>query len=517
MDTKKYKFHIKFFLIKKILSLLFIYSLCIFFNVNNLYSQKGGDGIVDFSCPNDQEIITINIDGHTREICDYCGNGVQSDLEECDLGEENGPGVYSRGPCRADCSLPYCGDGIANEFDVNETCDQADFHPDFPNHHGKPCRSPRSRNNKCTFCGDGSLDDPSEECDEAQDNGKLGYYCDSNCRQIENLCDNSEPPSEHGETKIWRPWDNDVQRYKVQRICIKGNFKRNYTGHWWRGQAFDNEDVDHSELFIDGMLNYEEPNEESSKSIRTRKTDLEKDVLLDYEDDGKRYNENNILIIDNKETKNVDGSKSKNVVHTPGIVGFDQNYGDIAYFFSYYTDNLEKIDGLGDTEDNSLYNICWTCAYVRLEGCFAKGSRILMADGTYKKIEDLYAGEEVYNPVTKKASRIQSLLESTEELPLIELKYKNNILRVTQDHPMLTSFGIIQAKTLKVGDKVIGQNGIEELLEEVNILDIDPAQRVYNLVLESEDDSYELHSIIAEGFATGDLIAQQRLALEVKN
>jgi cysteine-rich repeat protein len=48
-----------------------------------------------------------------------CGDGIlQPDTEQCDQGPYNGD--YRGTPCRANCLLPYCGDGSQ---DANEECD----------------------------------------------------------------------------------------------------------------------------------------------------------------------------------------------------------------------------------------------------------------------------------------------------------------------------------------------------------------------------------------------------------
>jgi hypothetical protein len=81
--------------------------------------------------------------------CNYCGDGIQNNGEECDFNDPNAPAN-----CRTDCTLAFCGDEI---LDPGETCDPPGSIPDmgFPDN---VCRE------SCTYCGDGEVNN-GEECD----------------------------------------------------------------------------------------------------------------------------------------------------------------------------------------------------------------------------------------------------------------------------------------------------------------------------------------------------------------
>jgi cysteine-rich repeat protein len=92
----------------------------------------------------------------------YCGDGIVSGAEECDLGPENSDSSYSG--CSTECTYLYCGDGIVTG---DEQCDLGEANGKNPGSEG--CTIGCSMNH---FCGDGNVDtDRHEECDFGDRNG----------------------------------------------------------------------------------------------------------------------------------------------------------------------------------------------------------------------------------------------------------------------------------------------------------------------------------------------------------
>ena len=91
-----------------------------------------------------------------------CGDGQLDAGEQCDSGEDNGPGKL----CKADCTNNVCGDG---DVGPGEGCDDGNADDD------DGCTS------MCVLlsCGNGTLD-RGEECDEGNANG--GDSCTMNCK-----------------------------------------------------------------------------------------------------------------------------------------------------------------------------------------------------------------------------------------------------------------------------------------------------------------------------------------------
>lgn len=99
---------------------------------------------------------------------------------------------------------------------------------------------------------------------------------------------------------------------------------------------------------------------------------------------------------------------------------------------------------------------------IRQDYCFAAGTQILMADGTFKKIEEISIGDEVQGYSFKTnyvvTNRVNKLLESNVDLYLII----NGYLKVTAEHPFAVGHDEWkEAGKLQVGDTVLGQMNIE--------------------------------------------------------
>lgn len=158
------------------------------------------------------------------------------------------------------------------------------------------------------------------------------------------------------------------------------------------------------------------------------------------------------------------------------------------------------------------------CGCVRQAGygCFPPGTKITMADGSEKNIEDIRVGESVWNPVLDKAVKIKQIIESAEKEPLIRLTYASGDIRVTQTHPVVTPDGIVQARDLAVGDKILdGTTRVHELLV-VEELPVKTGQWVVNLILESSADvaPEQQHLLLSDGVITGDMLLQNLYAAE---
>lgn len=107
-------------------------------------------------------------------VCDVrrCGDGYREPLEACDAGADNGD--LGNAPCRADCTLPACGDGAVDDQTLGEVCDDGNTRS------GDDCRADCRSDERC---GNG-LPDPGEACDDHNRRNRDG--CTSGC-QLEGL------------------------------------------------------------------------------------------------------------------------------------------------------------------------------------------------------------------------------------------------------------------------------------------------------------------------------------------
>lgn len=164
------------------------------------------------------------------------------------------------------------------------------------------------------------------------------------------------------------------------------------------------------------------------------------------------------------------------------------------------------------TKANSNGEVCYTCASMRIAGCFAPETKILMADGSEKEIQDISAGEMVRNPVSGQALAVESLIESFEENSLIEVTLSDRKLRITENHPVLTSRGIISANKLSKLDEVKTLDGKFHKVSDIKVLEKKSKQRVLNLKLKTDSKDFDSHMVLADGIVTGDHFVQERFA-----
>lgn len=148
-------------------------------------------------------------------------------------------------------------------------------------------------------------------------------------------------------------------------------------------------------------------------------------------------------------------------------------------------------------------------------GCFAADTPILMADGSQRPIQDIRPGDFVWNPRTRAPQAVARVIAGPEEKPMYEVGIVGSELLVTEDHPFLTPFGLVQASELKIGMRLLlgEQETIVVKLQAKPIAESPPI--VWNLELagsEHEDD----HFVWAAGIMTGDLYLQNSLRKKQK-
>lgn len=399
--------------------------------------------------------------------CD-CGNRVTENQEECDDGNHVG-----FDGCTADCRREICGDGVKQPYSRNgitEQCDAGKNNRNEPDQCRENCLNPR--------CGDG-IKDSNEECDLGAKNADGFTGCDLKCQTITcgdheknggeecddgNLtngdgCDNScheeiEPCSAEDLNRPL-PASGDLNGigHVATNICLRGRFVLGGVRATWGG------------VNIYDLI----------------------------------YERNNSL-----DVGRVDG----------------QSYVDHAVNVAGVALNQTERDGTGiwNGEYSYIYSkskgiICYTCATVRVAGCFAPETEIKLESGADVQIQDLKAGDLVLNPITGDSAKVKSVLESFEEKPLVQIKISNGkLLKVTDGHPIFTPNGVKKAKDLKVTDKVLSEEGEELEITGITLSEPNSKQRVLNITLDVEGHDEQEFAVSASGITAGDLTLQKKLA-----
>ena len=152
---------------------------------------------------------------------------------------------------------------------------------------------------------------------------------------------------------------------------------------------------------------------------------------------------------------------------------------------------------------------CYVCGCLRVEGCFAPGVKITMADGSLRKIEDVRAGDMVRNAKTGAPVKVSKVIEGPEALPLIRFGFDGTTVTTSQAHPVLTATGLKPANELKKGDTVFDAQGNPHAVTILETLPLEEGQRVINVNLDvPSSDAADGRLIVSDGIVTGDIVLQ---------
>jgi hypothetical protein len=144
------------------------------------------------------------------------------------------------------------------------------------------------------------------------------------------------------------------------------------------------------------------------------------------------------------------------------------------------------------------------------EGCFAKDTQIRLHDGRDIAIQDLKAGDKVWNPLLKRAVSVAKVVRGPENKPLYTVTQADRTVRVTESHPFVTPLGLIPASQLRAGDLIQSADGrwspVDAVVQETQKYE----DEVWNLELVT-DFTEAAHMVVANGILSGDLFLQQRV------
>jgi len=123
--------------------------------------------------------------------------------------------------------------------------------------------------------------------------------------------------------------------------------------------------------------------------------------------------------------------------------------------------------------------------------CFLAGTEILMADGTYKNIEQVKEGEWVVSyDIENNLKTISKVAHSLVHEDVKGYVIINKELEVTSNHPMwiVNRQKWAQVHTIELRDILLDSNGQEIIV--ISLEDINGVNTVYNLEIEGEHNNY---------------------------
>ena len=149
------------------------------------------------------------------------------------------------------------------------------------------------------------------------------------------------------------------------------------------------------------------------------------------------------------------------------------------------------------------------CTGTLYNGCFDPSSTLLLEGGELVAARDIKRGDMLYNSLTGRSFAVKRILAGPEDIPMVEMGFSGNLLRVTQEHPILTRNGMQRANKIAVGDIVIDAAGNEQTIEYVRLADLVAGQRVVNFELDVTSSDPIDRLIVADNVTSGDLSVQQ--------
>lgn len=143
--------------------------------------------------------------------------------------------------------------------------------------------------------------------------------------------------------------------------------------------------------------------------------------------------------------------------------------------------------------------------------CFAKGTGILMDDGSEKKVEELVKGDSVKTPDGTKKT-VLSVGSVELDTAVVHIRGENEKeIYVSQDHPFVTDDGLVCARYLQEGDKITASEGKVK----INEICVTPGLELtmYQIITDNDGNG----RLYANGFLVGDSVAEFSEAEKVNN
>lgn len=153
--------------------------------------------------------------------------------------------------------------------------------------------------------------------------------------------------------------------------------------------------------------------------------------------------------------------------------------------------------------------VCADLAF--LWGCLAEGTKILMADGTEKEVQNIDAGESIINSKGETV-KVTNLITGTEEYIYRTYTESGRLISASLLHPFAAERGDLLLRDFDGKTMLKVKNGDQYVYEAViNCYPEKYAGNVYSLELE---DTGKEKSIIADGFVTYDNSEVERIIKE---
>lgn len=164
----------------------------------------------------------------------------------------------------------------------------------------------------------------------------------------------------------------------------------------------------------------------------------------------------------------------------------DKNYGDV--FTNYWKERYDNT-----SQAHSLEGIMAYYSGAEMGGCFLTGTKITLADGKFKNIEDVKPGEQILTRISESSSKlVKTKVTATHQTTVSDYLVINGNLRVTTNHLIFINQNWRPARLAQIGDVLVDSSGNEIKISSIEL--IRGQVRVYNLTT----DKY--HTYFADNF-----------------
>lgn len=151
--------------------------------------------------------------------------------------------------------------------------------------------------------------------------------------------------------------------------------------------------------------------------------------------------------------------------------------------------------------ENDMGNSCRKIRKLHIQiGCVEEHMHILMADGSNREIRDIKIGDQIVASPTGEAGQVENIWRGTEEQMYYIATVDGHGLLLTGSHYVLTDAGMVMARNINLGMKIVMKDGGKQIIKE--LYTVEESTTVYNLSVVKTDGSHGC--MICEGIVLAD-------------
>lgn len=229
---------------------------------------------------------------------------------------------------------------------------------------------------------------------------------------------------------------------------------------------------------------------EESNSVTASFKELDNKLSVDIEQDKERYRPGEQINLSLK----IEDQNNKGVASEVNVAVVDEALFHILPYEYYSKDILTDL-----YSDIWVYPLTHASQYAFLGdagaetgGCFAKGTRVLIRDGSSKNIEDIKVGDQILTRSDDQNGGLAiATVQGVSQHWVRNYLVINSYLGVTPEHRLYVNGRWIYAGNVKIGDELVNQDG--DIIKVESIEERQELVPVYNIIVS------KYHTYFADG------------------